>query len=444
MRALFVIILSCCTLGITAQNPEKPHLVTGPVLGSVTQHSAKLWVAYKGNGQNMLSLEDTVTKADYFPTGFSKINDNKGTTAMVVEFTGLEADRVYKVQYALDPLLPHPKCVFRTQADSAVKGMNFLFGSCALLNTGASRFIFPGFSVNIFNHMKRQHSDFMVWLGDNVYYFNKHYNSYQGMFNRNLKIRNTFPLLADFLNNQPNYAMWDDHDYGWNDADRKFPLKDTSLVVFKGFWPNPYNEADTLKGNYFTFRYYDAEFFMTDCRWYRDPEGDTAASFLGPEQVTWLENKLKASDATFKFICVGSQVLNECFYGESYAKYTVERNRLFDFIANNNIKGCIFLTGDKHYAELSKKDWKGYPLYDFTSSPLTSPILPVRYLGIYKNYCSISETILYKKNFGKISISGPAGNRVCKFELFGKGGKKKWEYFINANALVTGPHAGNN
>lgn len=419
----------------TAQNPEKARLITGPVVGSVTKNSAKVWIAYRGDGLNMVSLEDTVTEEIIFPTGLNKINDSKGNVSLTMDFTNLKPGHTYKPKFAFSLLSPRPKCIFTTQEDTAVKDIEFLVGSCALLNTDWSRFMFPGLSVNIFNVMKRERSDFMLWLGDNVYYFSKHYNSYDGMFGRNLKIRNQFLSLTDFLAKQPNYAIWDDHDYGYNDADKTFPLKDTALKVFKSFWPNPYDETDTMKGNLFTFRYYDAEFFMTDDRFYRDPEGDSTGSFLSMPQVKWLQNKLKASDATFKFICVGSQVLNECYYGESYAKYPVERRALLDFIAEQNIPGVIFLSGDKHYTELSKQVYKGYPMYDFTSSPLTSPVIPVKHIKGYENVCLLPETGYYKKNYGKIALSGPAGNRVCKMEIYGKGGKKRWEYFINANDL---------
>lgn len=267
-----------------------------------------------------------------------------------------------------------------------------------------------------------------------MYYLGKQYRSYDNMFERNLKVRNYFPVLQLFLAQQPNYAIWDDHDYGWNDADRNFPLKDTALKIFKGFWPNTYNTEDTFRNTCFTYRYYDAEFFMTDDRWYRDPEGDTAGSYFGPKQVAWLKDKLSSSNATFKFICSGSQVLNDSYYGESYAKYSKERNELLDYIANNNIKGVIFLSGDKHFAEMSKRDWKGYPMYDFTSSPLTSPVIKLRTSGFVNTY-SVPGTLLYRKNFGKISISGEPDNRVCKMEIFGKGGDKKWEYVLNANDL---------
>ncbi len=419
---------------IFGHNPEKPRLVTGPVVGAVTPTTANLWIAFKGNGQNMMTLTDTVDKTMYYPSGFNTINSRKGITVETMYFKGLKPDHVYKPVF-ISPLMMHPKCFIKTPADTTVKDFDFLFGSCALLNTDFSRFIFPGAASSIFNVMRRQRSSFMVWLGDNVYYLGKQWTSYERMFARNLNVRNDFFELSDFLASTPNYAIWDDHDYGWNDSDKKFPLKDTSLAVFKGFWPNPYDEKDTMKGNFFTFRYYDAEFFMTDDRWYRDPEGDTAAAFLGPGQLAWLKEQLQASTATFKFIVVGSQVLGDSYYGESYAKYPKERNDLLDYIVNNNIKGVVFLTGDRHYAELSKRDWKGYPVYDFTSSPLTSPVINYRHFKGYHNNYSIDSTILYKRNFGKIALSGPAGNRVCTLQLYGIGGKRIWTYTINSNEL---------
>ena len=419
-----------------AQNPEKPKLITGPIVGSVTKNSARVWIAYRGDGQNMMWLIDTVDKTIFQPTGSSKINNSKGVTALNMDFTGLQPEHVYKAVFIKEVGL-HPKCVFTTQADSAVKDFDFLVGSCALMNTDFTRFMFPGFSAGIFEVMRRKKSDFMLWLGDNIYYLGKQYTSYDNMFNRNINVRNLFPVLQLFLAQQPNYAIWDDHDYGWNDADRTFPLKDTALKVFKGFWPNTYDKRDTLKGTYFTYRYYDVEFFMTDDRFYRDPEGDTAGAYFGAQQLQWLKNKLSSSNATFKFICSGSQVLNDIYYGESYAKYPKERNNLLDYIAQNNIKGVIFLSGDKHFSEMSKRIWKGYPMLDFTSSPLTSPVIKLRTNG-FKNTYSVPGTLLYRKNFGKISISGAADNRVCKMEIFGSGGDKKWEYVVNSNELQKG------
>ncbi len=432
-----LLLIACSTFSqpvLFARNPEKPKLVTGPVLGEVTSTTANLWIAYKGNGQSIMTLIDTVEKSVYYPQGFRSINGPHDVVAMSVEFKGLKPEHVYKTVFS-SPLMLHPKCIFRTPADTAVKDFDFLFGSCAFMNTDFSRFMFPGAASNIFNVMKKQRSSFMVWLGDNIYYIGKQWTNYDRMFKRNLDVRLGFVELREFLAAMPQYATWDDHDYGWNDSDKRFPVKDSSLVIFKGFWPNKYPEKQTFPGNYFTFKYYDTEFFMVDDRWYRDPPGDTTGAFLGKEQVAWLKEKLLASKATFKFIVVGSQVLDDSYWGESYAKYPKERNALFDYIANNNIKGVILLTGDRHYAELSKIDWKGYPIYDFTSSPLTSPVINYTRMKGYHNTYNVEGTKLYKRNFGKVLLSGPPENRVCRLALYGIGGKLIWTRDIKSSEL---------
>jgi hypothetical protein len=53
----------------------------------------------------------------------------------------------------------------------------------------------------------------------------------------------------------------------------------------------------------------------------------------------------------------------------------------------------------------------------------------------YHNSYNVPGTKLYKRNFGKIALSGPVGNRVCKLQLYGIGGKLIWTRDINANEL---------
>jgi alkaline phosphatase D len=409
-----------------------PTLTAGPFVGSVATTSAKVWIAYRGSGPFTVTLRDTNDNTISNPIATSKIGDSDGDTSMILDFAGLKAGHSFSVSYTL--IAKHaPDCRFTAQADVAVRDLDFLFGSCALLTRRIWGIFIPGTDVKIFRQMAKTKTDFMVWLGDNLYYLGSDYKSYDNMFRRNLEVRSKFRLMRNFLAAQPNYAIWDDHDYGWNDADKTFPFKDNALKVFRGFWPNTYER--NVKLTYFTFRYADAEFFMTDGRWYRNPPGDTAGDFLGAEQLRWLKDKLLKSDATFKFICMGSQVLNDNEHGESYAHYPRERNDLLNYIVDHNIKGVIFLTGDKHYAELSKRNWRGYPFYDFTSSPITSPVMPRKWLRGFHNPLSVKGTVIYSKNYGRINITGPSGSRSVKLELYGKGGNLRWERVIKSEEL---------
>lgn len=426
-------------LSTTTFAQKKPKLLAGPVVGSVTSTSAKVWIGYRGKGDNALILGDTAENKIFKPSGYSYITNSKGEVALTMEFTNLKPNHTYNILISIDGWGTHAKHSFTTQSDSAVKDFNFLLGSCNLMNTDFTRAVFPGATPFIFKRMKKKKGEFMVWLGDNLYYWSKHYSSYEGMFERNMRIRHGFPKLREFLATQPNYAIWDDHDYGPNDSDKSFTKKDSSLMVFKGFWPNTYSSNEKLDGNFYKFRYYDAEFFMLDDRWYRDSPGDTSGAFLGEKQVLWLKNNLTNSDATFKFICIGSQILNDNHFGESYADYTKERNELLDYIARNNIKGVIFLTGDKHYSELCKRDWNGYPMYDFTASPLTSPPLPRRLFGAYKNQWRVSKSDYGKRNFGRINITGPVGDRSITFEIYGRAGTLRRQVCFNQNDICVKP-----
>lgn len=97
---------------------------------------------------------------------------------------------------------------------------------------------------------------------------------------------------------------------------------------------------------------------------------------------------------------------------ESSDQYKNEQTGLVDFITQNNINGVLFLTGDKHYSEICKREINGYPIHDITCSPLTSPPLPRRLLGAYKNNDRIEGSDYAKNNFGKISITGNAENKL--------------------------------
>ena len=440
--SMLILIQQLCfgfTADSTTAKPQRqlnPKLFARPIVGSVTSTSAKVWIAYRGNGQNALILGDTAEHKVYYPTDVKYIANSKGDVALTMEFTGLKPDHLYNILVSIEGWGTSTQASFRTQADTTIKDFNFVLGSCALMFPGVSRLVFPAATPFIFKRMQKKKADFMVWLGDDVYYMKNSYKNLDGMFKLNMRLRKSFPFYRDFLSSTPQYAIWDDHDYGPNDSGREYALKDSSLKVFKGMWPNTYPKGEEFKGNFFNFRYYDAEFFMTDDRYFRQIVGhDSTSPFLGETQLVWLKNKLLLSDATFKFIGVGSQVLNDNHFGESYTEYIQERNELLDFISNNNIKGVIFLTGDKHFSELSKRDWKGYPMHDFTCSPLTTPPLPRRLLGAYTNHNRVPHSDYAKRNFGRISFSGDKGNRSMKIEIIGRSGKTRRTIVLNEKEM---------
>ena len=119
------------------------------------------------------------------------------------------------------------------------------------------------------------------------------------------------------------------------------------------------------------------DFFFLDGRYHRDSDNDPDTpekTMLGRDQLAWLESELAASTAVFKVLVAGggwSKAKGEG--GDSWASFIHERNKIFNFIRDNEITGVILLSGDSHVGELNAIHWSdegGYDFYDLVSSPL--------------------------------------------------------------------------
>jgi alkaline phosphatase D len=296
----------------------------------------------------------------------------------------------------------------------------FHIGSCAM-----RAFPFYLWSFQIFNTMEQRPSDFMIWTGDHVYMLKPwQWKSKEAMIDAYNTQRESAPLKK-YMASRPQYAIWDDHDFGPNNAGAEFFNKDTALEVFKEMWPNQIY-ANKL-GIYHTFSHHEAQFFMMDGRYFKIPD----TQLLGKQQLDWLCNELKNSKATFKFVCLGIQALCDGGY-ENFRKYPSEFAYFMKFISENKIEGVIFMTGDMHYAEVTKVDRIGeYPLFDFTISPLTS--FPINYFT--ENKYRVEDTKLNQYNFGEVTFSGVEGNRSCHVKCINKKGQELWAFKLNENEL---------
>jgi alkaline phosphatase D len=234
----------------------------------------------------------------------------------------------------------------------------------------------------------------------------------------------------------PNYAIWDDHDYGPNDADRSYVLKDDALDVFKLFWPNPSFGVGGKPGITSSFELADVQVFLLDDRYHRSSNDrhDQSKSLLGDHQVEWLVDALSSSRATFKIVAVGSQFLSDNKRREGFERSPEERQKIIDLITRNNIPGVMFMSGDVHFAELSKLEREGaYPLYEITSSPLSAGL---NSSPIYRaNSFSVSGTEYVGHNFGLLTVSGVRGKRVLTLRIVDATGKDVWVREIQESEL---------
>jgi len=287
-------------------------------------------------------------------------------------------------------------------------------------------------------------TDFMLWLGDDLYFREADYSSRFGMQYRYSYNRKT-PQMRQLLASRPNFAIWDDHDYGPNDSDESFDLKDESLDLFKKYWGNKtYGEADN-SGIYSKITWSDCDFFLTDGRYHRSP-GDMQDSingkpncdkkYFGDKQMKWLKANLMNSNAPFKFIATGSQVLNPMNNKECLRDFSCEYYELMNFIADYKINGVIFLTGDRHFSEVIKyQPKKGYALYDITASPISSGVYNITNKPEFKNPDRIAGTLVLENNFTIINIKGKPGERVLEMKSYNKAAEERSGFTVDEKDL---------
>ena len=424
MKIKSSLIVNCQLLLLLLFNSNvfAQQLVSQPFIGHTTAHEINSWCMFKNADTVFIKNSDSQTKI----FTFKKDDCFRKFLPINCKFNNLTENQTYTIQYSFNNKNFFPLITAKTSNDT-VNDFSFLAGSCAFIPTGFNGVIKPFTGLKIFNYMKADSADFMLWLGDNLYYIFD-YHSYKGQLKRNIKTRMKKKLSA-FLHSKQQYAIWDDHDYGSNNSDGSFSAKQSSLNVFQQFWPNP--QHDTF--NYYTFKRQDCQFFMLDDRYNNSDD----KIVLGNTQLDWLKNELLKSNATFKFIGIGMQALNpistlECFY-----KTEKEYKELIAFIKEHHIKGIMFISGDRHHAELMRiKEDNLYPLYDFTTSPLTMyPIKISKRSSEYINPNKVGGTYFPSYNYGKITVSGTIGNRKCILELKNKKGNLIWKREIQANEL---------
>lgn len=430
-----------------AQN--KKGLVSGPWAGNVELRNATVWVEVTTDVKNV-AVQYHAENSTVEKTVNYKGELGKDFNPVKIELNGLDMNTLYLYDVLIDGKKTEPGFTtkFTTkdlwQWRKPAPDFNFLTGSCAYFNE--PKYDRPGKPYggdsSIFETMAHTPAAFHVWLGDNWYTREADYFTAWGLNYRPSHDR-ALPVLQKFMASMPQYAIWDDHDYGPNDMGKSYILKEASRNVFMNYSCNP-SYGHNGEGIYSVISYSDVDIFLTDDRWFRseadlkdsiDGKPNTDKTYFGKQQMDWLKNALLYSKATFKIIATGSQVLNPFSEYDCMRSYTVEYKELMDFLAAYKIKGVLFFSGDRHHSEVVKQEREGlYTLYDVTNSPYTSGVGKVKGEEM-NNPARIAGTLVEAQNFTKVTVSGKKDERVMTIEFLGVKGEKLGEWSVKESQL---------
>ena len=229
--------------------------------------------------------------------------------------------------------------------------------------------------------------DVFIWGGDNIYADTDDMQKLRAMYDAQRAI----PAYAALMENVFITGTWDDHDYGLNDGGVEFRAKQESQQEFLDFLDVAKSSPRRTREGVYSSQLISKpagviKVINLDTRYFRDgltnssekgkryeanPYGQS--SVLGDAQWAWLVKELKKSKADFNLIVTSIQFLSNTHGFEKWANFPHEVDKMTQLLKESQAKGVIFLSGDRHISEFSKRTIDGleYPIIDFTSSGLT-------------------------------------------------------------------------
>ena len=268
------------------------------------------------------------------------------------------------------------------------------FGSCAQ----------PEKPMPVLDVAIQQNPDLFIWLGDNVYGDSQDIS----ILKKAYQTLGENPFFQRLDSATRLLATWDDHDYGWNDAGRHYPLKEASKEVFLDFWDDPSDAPRRQREGIYTSYLFDGGkqdviVILLDTRTFRDdlvrsqsillegsqgftymadyePHRNLDSTLLGSEQWRWLKKQLEV-EADYRVIASSTQFGVEWNGYESWSNFPSEQRKMLQLLQEANQKTSrqiptVFISGDVHYSEISKlpklEGGDDLNLYDVTASGVTS------------------------------------------------------------------------
>lgn len=292
--------------------------------------------------------------------------------------------------------------------------------------------------------------DLFIFTGDNIYADTFDAKIMQQKYDL-LSQQPGFKRLSTTV---PIYATWDDHDYGQNDVGEENPIKEQSEQLFLDFYQIPVtSSARERQGIYQSYMLgspgKDIQIILLDTRYFRGPlvedkpteecpnknygkQLNPEISILGHAQWQWLSHELE-KPAKMRIIVSSIQVIPDEHCWEKWSNFPFEREKLFELIAKSKANGVIFISGDRHLAEVSriKHNKIEYPIYEITSSGMNTRM----YGEGEQNRHRLSNDNFRENNYGIIEIHWDDVSPYLSLQIHNKYGNLLFRHDLPLKSL---------
>ena len=426
-------------VALSAFSPSVAHARLVVMHGYADVTSALLWVQADTPGPIRIAWRADGGEREQVITLDAKPADQ---LIVVARLTGLApgATAHYRVEGDSDAREGSVRAQPAWRDAKSAPDITIAIGSCYFL--GDPNPVFGGAEYGggfeIFDAIAAKKPDLMLWLGDNLYFQRPDYLDPAAMAARHRRQRG-FEPLSRLLTATAHIGIWDDHDFGWNNADGSYPMKGDALRLFRLYWANPSWGLPDVPGVFGFAMYGDVDLVLTDGRYYRSharlPDSP-AKTMFGAAQLEWLKATLLNARGAVKIFASGSQLWNAASRFDGLYQFPSEQKALAEFLLAQRIDGLLFVSGDRHFTELLRIERPGaYPFYEFTSSPLTSRPWENPEAAERNNPQVVPGTLVGKRQFGLVRISGPGNDRSLSLESYDQTGAMLWRQVLRAADL---------
>ena len=252
---------------------------------------------------------------------------------------------------------------------------SFAFASCAKTASPS----------DVFDRIRENHPLFYMNMGD-FHYLNITTNS-RPKFRAAYDLVLSSPEQADLYRHIPFVYIWDDHDFGGNNSNRKASSHEAARLTYEEYVPHyPLASGDGDVPIYQTFTVGRAKFILTDLRSERDSAAKPdlpGKTMMGAKQKAWFKHELLSAKGKYPLIFWVSSVpwlgqahtnyyrgIRQDQYGfihhtnlhpqplrnrtrlrsdeDHWSVFSQERREIANFIKSNHISGVCILHGDSH------------------------------------------------------------------------------------------------
>ena len=191
--------------------------------------------------------------------------------------------------------------------------------------------------------------------------------------------------MPSWLKNTEKLVIWDDHDYGLNDAGANYIYKAESQQIYNDAWNIDQNDPRRSREGIYFSELKDIAgkkilIVGLDTRYFRSnlikvgnsykPHKNSNTTILGPIQWQWLEKEL-SREHDILILASSIQVLATEHRFEKWSNIPHERDKLLALLNKLSSK-VLIISGDRHRSGFYKLD----NIYEFTSSSLNKGIFP--------------------------------------------------------------------